>query len=250
MFLCLPDSRPVKFLMKVEAILLDIEGTTTPIDFVHKTLFPYARERVFDFVEKHFASLHAEINLLHGEFQHDVANGNTPPQFDDKSPEAVADYLRFLIDADRKSTPLKSIQGKLWQAGYESGELKSIMFEDVPRAFDRWYEKGIIIAIYSSGSVLAQKLIFKYSNYGDLTRYISDYFDTAVGHKRDVTSYQKIAFTKSFPQVENFLFISDITEELDAAKEAGFQTLLSVREGNKPIEAETGHKIIYNFDEF
>lgn len=231
----------------IEAILLDIEGTTTPIDFVHKTLFPYARERMFDFVEEHFGALHTEIEALHDEYQQDLANGNGPPQFDDKSPEAVASYLRFLIDADRKSTPLKSIQGKIWQAGYEAGDLKSIMFEDVPRAFDRWYEKGIIIAIYSSGSVLAQKLIFKYSNYGDLTRYISNYFDTAVGHKRNVESYRKISSTTSFPQVENFLFISDIVEELDAAREAGFQTLLAVRDGNADV-GDAAHQKIYNFD--
>ena len=231
----------------IEAILLDIEGTTTPIDFVHKTLFPYARERMFDFVQEHFGALHNEIEQLHREYQQDLAHGNAPPHFDDKSPETVAAYLRFLIDTDRKSSPLKSIQGKIWQSGYELGALKSVMFEDVPNAFDRWYEKGIIIAIYSSGSVLAQKLIFKYSNYGDLTRYISNYFDTAVGHKRETESYQKIAATPGFPPVENFLFISDIVGELDAAKSVGFQTLLAVREGNALIE-NTVHQEIYNFD--
>ena len=231
----------------IEAILLDIEGTTTPIDFVHKTLFPYSRERMFDFVNEHFGALHSELEQLHREYQQDLAHGNAPPHFDDKSPELVAAYLRFLIDADRKSSPLKSIQGKIWQSGYESGELKSVMFPDVPNAFDRWYEKGILIAIYSSGSVLAQKLIFKYSNYSDLTRYISNYFDTAVGHKREVESYRKIASTPSFPPVENFLFISDIVEELDAAKDTGFQTLLAVREGNKPLDQQTEHQIVRNF---
>ena len=234
--------------MKIEAILLDIEGTTTPIDFVHKTLFPYARERTLDFANEHFGSLRDEIEALHGEYEQDVANGNSPPEFDECSPESVAKYLRFLIDADRKSSPLKSIQGKIWQSGYESGELKSIMFEDVARAFDRWYKHGIIIAIYSSGRVLAQKLIFKYSNYGDLTSYISNYFDTTVGHKREVSSYQKIASTRTFPPVENFLFISDIVEELDAARNAGFQTRLAIREGNASI-GTTNHDVIYNFDD-
>ena len=201
-----------------------------------------------DFVQTHFGSLHSEIEQLHREYQQDLALGNYPPHFDDKSPELIAAYLRFLIDADRKSSPLKSIQGKIWQSGYESGELKSVMFADVPRAFDRWYEKGIIIAIYSSGSILAQKLIFKYSNYGDLTRYISNYFDTAVGHKRETESYQKIAATPSFPQVENFLFISDIIEELDAAKNAGLQTLLAVRQGNALVENKF-HEEIDNFND-
>jgi enolase-phosphatase E1 len=233
----------------IKCILLDIEGTTTPIDFVHKTLFPYARERMFDFVSEHFGALHSEIEQLHREYQQDLANGHNPPHFDDKSPEAVAEYLRFLIAADRKSSPLKSIQGKIWQSGYETGALKSVMFADVPNAFDRWYERGIIITIYSSGSILAQKLIFKYSNYGDLTRYISNYFDTAVGHKREVESYQKIAATPSFPPVENFLFISDIVEELDAAKNVGFQTLLAVRKGNTLIENTINHRSVNSFDE-
>lgn len=232
----------------IKSILLDIEGTTTPIDFVHKTLFPFARKRTLDFVRENFASLGEEIRALGNEYRQDAAKEENLPLFDENSVEAIAAYLRFLIDIDRKSTPLKFIQGKIWQKGYDSGELKSEMFDDVPSAFKRWYEKKIDIAIYSSGSVLAQKLLFRYTNEGDLTGFISNYFDTNIGGKKQPESYRKIASVKSFPPVENLLFISDAVEELDAARKAGFQTLLSVREGNPPVKGEIKHKIIYTFD--
>jgi len=234
----------------IEAILLDIEGTTTPLDFVHKTLFPFAKNRISDFVEQNFAEIQEEIAALKSEYKKDFTNQIYGRNFDENSPESIAEYLKFLIETDRKSTPLKSLQGKIWKEGYESGELKSEIYEDVPCAFERWKAEGKTIAIYSSGSVLAQKLLFKYTDKGDLTLFISAYFDTNVGGKREVESYRRIAREKSFPQVENFLFISDITQELDAAKKAGFQTILIKREGNAPVdEATENHLIIRSFDE-
>ena len=173
-----------------KAILLDIEGTTTPIDFVHKTLFPFAKERVGKFVEQHFGELSKQIAELVGESSHDETY--TIP-VDPTEPGSVSTYLEHLIDVDRKSTPLKTIQGMIWREGYEAGELKSVVYDDVPAAFERWASEGKAIAVYSSGSVLAQKLLFGYTNHGDLTPFISDYFDTEVGHKRDDGSYDKIA---------------------------------------------------------
>ena len=164
------------------------------------------------------------------------------------APETIAEYLKFLIEVDRKSTPLKSLQGKIWQAGYESGELESVMFADVPSAFERWKAENKTIAIYSSGSVLAQKLIFKYSNFGDLTNYISDYFDTKVGHKREAESYVKIAHALNLPP-KRLAFVSDIIAELDAAKTSGFETFLAIREGNAKVENQTKHRVIHSFDE-
>lgn len=233
----------------IQTILLDIEGTTTPIDFVHKTLFPYAKSKIGNYVSHHFAEIQTEIAQLKTEYKKDFSDQIYGRDFREDSPETVTNYLQFLIDVDRKSTPLKSLQGKIWQEDYESGELESAMFEDVPNAFKRWKDAGKTIAIFSSGSVLAQKLIFKYSNYGDLTEYISDYFDTNVGGKREAESYRQIASATSFPQVENFLFISDVVAELDAARQAGMQTALSVRPGNPAIEEETAHRIIQSFDE-
>ena len=229
----------------INAILLDIEGTTTPIDFVHQTLFPYAKANIGDYVRENFTQISDEISQLQIEHQNEQIYTEN---FDKTSPESVANYLKFLIEVDRKSTPLKSLQGNVWKRGYESNELKSIMFDDVPQAFKRWKNAGKTIAIYSSGSVLAQKLIFKYSNHGDLTPFISNRFDTNIGGKRDAESYHKIANLMSFPPVE-ILFVSDILQELNAAKSANFQTTLSIRAGNSTIIEPHSHKIIYSFDE-
>lgn len=236
-----------------EAILLDIEGTTTPIDFVHRTLFPFAFERIGEYLERSFDSIQIELAELRAEHARDSGGGLDAPPLDEatreKAIKSLTGYLQFLIEIDRKSTPLKSLQGKIWQQGYESGELVSEVFDDVPAAFERWKNHGKTIAIYSSGSVLAQKLLFKYSNHGDLTAFISGYFDTRAGHKREAESYRKIASTPSFPHVENFLFISDIEAELDAAREAGMQTLLVVRAGNAPLAENSKHQTIHSFDE-
>jgi enolase-phosphatase E1 len=231
--------------MNNKAVLLDIEGTTTPIDFVHQTLFPFAKAKINDYVRENFAQIANEISQLETEHRNDA---NYTENFDKISPESVAIYLKFLIEIDRKSTPLKALQGHIWQQGYESNELKSVMFADVPKAFERWKSVGKTIVIYSSGSILAQKLIFKYSNFGDLTPFISNYFDTNIGGKREVESYQKIADSMKIA-AENILFVSDILQELDAAKSANFQTTLSVRAGNVEIIKQHSHKIISSFDE-
>ncbi|MEK7724139.1 MAG: acireductone synthase [Acidobacteriota bacterium] len=231
----------------MKAILLDIEGTTTPIDFVHKTLFPFAKAKIGDYVREHLKEIKGEIEQLKPEYQKDFTNQIYGRKFDTKSAESITEYLKFLIEVDRKSTPLKSLQGKIWQAGYESGELKSVMFEDIPRAFDRWYQKGRTIAVYSSGSVLAQKLIFQYSNFGDLSKYISAYFDTNIGHKREKQSYEKIA-EKMQNRKEEILFLSDVLEELEAAHLAGVEAILSDRSGNAQISRKHSFQVIQSFD--
>lgn len=232
----------------MKAILLDIEGTTAPIDFVHRMLFPFARERMAEFVEENFLSLTDEIANLKIEHKKDYAEEFYTAASDENAADSISNYLIFLIDENRKSTALKSIQGKIRQKGYESGELKSVVFDDVPRAFERWNEQAKTLAIYSSGSVLAQRLIFGYSNYGDLTKFITNYFDTNVGGKKETASYEKIAAALNFPATE-ITFISDAAAELDAAKAAGLHMLLAVREGNAPPEAQNQHRIIKTFDE-
>ena len=232
----------------MKAILLDIEGTTTPIDFVHKRLFPFAKTRIGEFVETHFAELGAEIEQLRTEYRKDFADQIYGRDFRADSADSVAGYLKFLIDVDRKSTPLKTIQGKIWQSGYESGELQSELFADVPRAFERWRSEGKTIAIFSSGSVLAQKLIFNYSNFGDLGGFISNYFDTIVGGKKESESYRKIAAEIGFAPSE-ILFVSDAPAELDAAREAGFETVLSIREGNGIVRQPINHDAVASFED-
>ena len=228
----------------MNSILLDIEGTTTPIEFVHEVLFPFARRKIAGYISTNFEKLESEISQLITEHEKDL--GYTD-HFDPVSAKSVAKYLVFLIDQDRKSTPLKSIQGKIWQEGYESGELKSVIFDDVPRAFERWNAAGITIAIFSSGSVLAQKLLFRYTDHGDLTQFISSYFDTNIGAKRDAQSYALIAAALNTP-AGDIVFVSDIIAELDAAREAGLSTALALRPGNAPIETDVSHRVVTTFD--
>ncbi len=210
----------------VRGILLDIEGTTTPIAFVHDVLFTYARDHVKEFLRADNEEARADIALLHDEHADDVSKNRNPPPL-------VADYVEWLIAADRKSTGLKSLQGKIWRQGYQDGSLKSQVFADVAPAFERWHERGLSINIFSSGSVLAQKLLFAHTEVGDLTRFIDDYFDTNVGKKGDPESYRRIAEKMKLPATE-ILFVSDVIDELDAAHEAGMKTLLSIRPGNAP----------------
>ena len=229
----------------IKAILLDIEGTTTPIDFVHKILFPFSRHRVGEYVAANFGELSALIADLKAEHSRD---DDYPDAFDATSPQSVSDYLKYLIDVDRKSTPLKAIQGEIWRRGYVSGALRSEIFDDVPPALARWKAAGKMIAIYSSGSVLAQRLLFRYTDAGDLTGFISSYFDTNVGGKREKDSYSRIAESLEVPP-ESILFVSDVPSELAAARDAGLTPVLSVREGNMPIDDIEDWSVIETFDQ-
>jgi len=212
------------------AILLDIEGTTTPVSFVFDVLFPFARDHAEQFLATrgHDADVQSDLALLRQEYALEV---EPAPEWGGDDPVRAVPYVHFLIACDRKSTALKSLQGKIWHTGYQSGQLKSQLFADVLPAFERWQAAGKDLYIFSSGSIQAQKLIFQYSQFGDLTPYLSGYFDTTTGPKKEVNSYQKIADAIGHPP-EKILFISDVVAELEPAKNAGFQTLFSQRPGN------------------
>ncbi len=227
----------------IKAILLDIEGTTTPIDFVHKKLFPFAKARLSEFVPAHFDALGSVFADLRAEYKRDFQDQIYGRKYSESEPSTVVNYLEFLIDVDRKSTPLKSIQGEIWKAGYESGEIVSELFPDVFRAFERWRSSGKSVAIFSSGSVLAQRLIFKYSNAGDLSPFISAYFDTTTGKKQESTSYSVIARELGVKPGQ-LLFVSDVVAELDAAYDAGLRTALSMRPGNGVVKAPIEHDAV------
>jgi len=238
----------------VRSILLDIEGTTTPIEFVYNVLFPYARARMKDFLVQHGSSpqVRADLNHLREEHARDQHGGLNPPPLHKDSREAELEsavrYLRWLMDGDRKSTPLKSLQGKIWEEGYGTGQLKSEVFPDVPPAMERWQRGKKLICIFSSGSVLAQKLLFAHSNAGDLTRFIHSYFDTTAGAKVDPESYRRIAATlRQAPS--DIVFISDVTAELDRAQWSGMETRLCVRPGNRTQPPPHAHRVIHSFDE-
>ena len=235
------------------AILLDIEGTTTPISFVYEVLFPYARANAKRFLERHLSSSEVldDVSRLCDEHAEDLRNELNPPslQASGSGPhvDSLVTYIHWLIDRDRKTAPLKSLQGKIWKDGYETGELRGQIFKDVQPALERWQRQGREVSIFSSGSVLAQKLLFAHTTAGDLTRFIGRYFDTAVGAKAEPLSYRRIAVDlRQLPS--QILFISDVIGELDAASGAGMRTLLSVRPGNHP-QMESGHTVIRTFDQ-
>ncbi len=237
----------------MRAILLDIEGTTTPVEFVYDVLFLYVRDHVGEFLREHYsnAEVRADLEQLRKVYAADAAQKPNPTLWRDDSPDAHAEsgvaYVRWLMDRDSKCTALKSLQGKICEAGYCSGELRGAVYEDVPPAFARWYEQRKEIAIFSSGSVLAQRLLFSTTPAGDLTRFISAYFDTATGPKREATSYRRIsAALRMLPS--EVLFLSDVATELDAAQVAGMQTALCVRPG-RPEPPSSAHPMIHTFDE-
>lgn len=232
----------------ITTFLLDIEGTTTPIDFVYQVLFPYARAHVRAYLAGHSEEVSSEIATLLEENAEDARSGLNPPLIEEDGPiDTLTAYIHWLMDRDRKTTALKSLQGKIWDEGYSKGELRSQVFEDVPRAFTRWRQQGKAICIYSSGSVLAQKLLFANTEAGDLTGHIGAFFDTRVGGKKDVESYARIASELNLAPRE-LAFISDVTAELDAANAAGFDTVLCVRPGNHSQPA-TAHPVIQSFDQ-
>lgn len=250
-----PDVHPARrghriALSELRAILLDIEGTTTPIAFVHEVLFPYARARVGAFLRVHARDPHVIADVAQLRTEHAAETESGVPPWRESEPLASAEtYANWLMDRDRKSTALKSLQGKIWKTGYEVGELRGRgeVYPDVRPALMRWTKLGRDIAIFSSGSVQSQKDLFVNTTAGDLSGYIAGYFDTTTGPKRAASSYSKIAslLGRAPPEV---LFISDVPAELDPARHAGMQTLLCVR---PPAAAPSGttHPIIRSFDE-
>ena len=228
------------------AVLLDIEGTTTPLDFVTRVLFPWAHERIGEYLARNGADAETrrDLEALRAQHQQDDATGKEPPAGGDTA-ESAAAYARWLMDQDRKVTALKSLQGRIWEEGFRAGDLVGQVYEDVPRAFLRWREAGRTIAIFSSGSVLAQRQLFGHSNAGNLTPFLSAFFDTTTGPKREAFSYQRIAGVLGL-HPRSVLFVSDIAAELDAALEAGLATALCLREG---ALLAPGHRVIRTFDD-
>ncbi len=210
----------------VRGILTDIEGTTTPISFVYDVLFPFARRRIEAYCARadEDPRIAEAVERIHREQERDP---------DDNRPFGTgADYALRLMDQDRKSTGLKALQGIIWQEGYGSGELKAVVFDDVPPVLAGWRAAGLRLRIFSSGSVLAQKLLFAHTEQGDLTSHFEGYHDTTTGPKRDERSYRAIAEAFELPP-ENVLYLSDVVAELDPASSAGMRTALLVRPGNE-----------------
>ena len=209
--------------MKIKAILTDIEGTTTAISFVHDTLFPYSSEKLSQFVvdnqsDEKVGSIISEVKSEAGLSSDDV--------------NEVVKTLHEWIAQDKKITPLKALQGLIWEAGYLSGELKGHLYDDADQYLRKWKEGGVALYVYSSGSIKAQKLLFGYSTHGDLNPLFSGYFDTTTGSKKESDSYAKITSEVGY-KAEEILFLSDVEAELDAAKKTGMKTILLIRDAQE-----------------
>jgi len=209
----------------IRAVVTDIEGTTSSLAFVKDVLFPYAREHIADYLRAHAdeAPVAEQIRAVR-EIAADQLHG-------DNTLDAVIAVLQQWIDEDRKLTPLKALQGLIWEQGYRDGDYCGHIYPDAAERLKEWHDQGISLYIYSSGSVYAQKLLFGHTAYGDLTPLFSGYFDTRTGAKSDAQSYRNIAAEIALAP-ETIVFLSDIVAELDAANNAGMQTWHLVRDDN------------------
>ncbi len=233
----------------VAAVLLDIEGTTTPLAFVHGTLFPFARAHMSGFLREQWDTpdLRVVEAALEQEHAGDVDAGSQPPPWN-ATRESTEAYAMWLMDRDRKSPGLKTLQGWIWARGYRAGLLKSELFPDTARAIRRWRAADVDVAIYSSGSALAQRLLFGNTPEGDLTPLLTAFFDTAVGAKQSPESYARIAAALGHAP-NALMFVSDVGAELQAAKSAGLQVALSIRPGNPPQPDAARFEAIRSLDE-
>ncbi len=221
---------------KYKVVLLDIEGTTSAIDFVHTTMFDYARNNLEDFLVSSFETKEAIEALevfAQDEKQPSLAAFLVGASSKAEKIDRIVNLASQRMKEDSKATGLKALQGMVWRKGFNNGELKGHIYNDVPDAFNRWKISGITIAIYSSGSILAQKIYFANTTAGNLGTLITHHFDTTSGPKRTSSSYENIA-NNLCTDASEILFLSDVTEELDAAKTAGMGTGLLIRPGNKP----------------
>ena len=203
----------------IKAVVTDIEGTTSSLSFVKDVLFPYARLHMAEFVRQHAHEAAVKDQL-------DQVSDVVGKQL---GLEQVITQLLQWIDEDKKVTPLKTLQGMIWQAGYESGDFTGHVYKDAVDQLREWHKQGIKLYVFSSGSVKAQQLLFAYSDFGDLTGLFSGYFDTRIGSKHEVQAYARIIESIALPAAE-ILFLSDIEQELDAAAMAGMQTLQLARD--------------------
>jgi enolase-phosphatase E1 len=219
----------------IKAIVTDIEGTTSSLSFVKEVLFPYARANLADYTRNHKDEPQVK-SVLEESCKEVGAELDTE--------QLIAQLIQWL-DEDKKVTPLKSLQGLIWERGYQKGDFNGHVYPDAAACLKAWRAKGLDLYIYSSGSVYAQKLLFAHTEYGDLTPLFSGYFDTHIGGKKEPESYCKVARQLGIP-ADQILFLSDIKEELDAAKAAGFQTLWLIRDNTTDPQAE--HRQINSFD--
>ncbi|XP_053559331.1 enolase-phosphatase E1 [Bombina bombina] len=244
----------------VSIILLDIEGTTTPITFVKDILFPYIKDNVKTYLQEHWdkEECQEDVSQLRKQAEKDIhLNGNVPIPClsEDKADlekmiQAVVDNVHWQMSLDRKTTALKQLQGHMWRLAYVTGEVKGEVYEDIVPAIKTWRAAGMKVYIYSSGSIEAQKLLFGYSMEGNLSELLDGHFDTTIGHKVESESYRNIAKNIGCCP-NNILFLTDITKEAKAAEEAGMHVAVVVRSGNAALtdEDKSSYAFITSFSQ-
>jgi enolase-phosphatase E1 len=235
MLATIPSDAPA--MIEIRAIVTDIEGTTSSIDFVRDVLFPYARKRLPAFIETHGTK---------PEVQHWLHEAAMEAGLVEARRQDIIELLLQWIDQDRKSTALKALQGMIWKDGYEAGDYRAHIYPEVAARLRDWRADGLRLYVYSSGSVPAQQLFFHHSEAGDLSALFAGYFDTETGPKRETESYRRIAEAIG-EEPRHLLFLSDIVEELDAARAAGFHTGWLVREP-QPLPDSPRHPVHRDFD--
>lgn len=231
-------------------VLLDIEGTTSSVSYVFDVLYPYARKKLPEFLKSNWSApkVIAAIEQLEKDLEAlEIEPWKQDSKFEAKIEEVVVQANK-LMDKDVKATGLKELQGLIWAEGYDAKELKSHVYPDVLPNLKKWKDTGLDIRIFSSGSINAQKVFFKNTEYGDILNNFSMHYDTTSGPKREYTSYQNIVSDCNVKAAE-ITFLSDIVEELDAAQEAELNTVLVKRPGNHPLTKDSNHKEVNSFEE-
>lgn len=226
-------------------IVLDVEGTTSSISFVYDVLFAFARKHVADFLVQNRLDPVVQAAAVSLAAETGAADATLA---DPEGTTRLALAAIDLMNRDVKSTPLKTLQGLIWRSGFESGELVSHVFDDVPETLAQWADSGLDVRIYSSGSIDAQKLFFSHTGAGNLTPHLRGHYDTTTGPKREAASYRAIAADMEMEPRE-ILFVSDVGEELDAARQAGMATALAIRPGNREPGGLLEHESLVSFTE-
>jgi enolase-phosphatase E1 len=236
--------------LTARGILLDIEGTTSSISFVHDVMFPFVRERLDKFIETQFArgDVAEACDLIARD-----AGWSTLAEWSQAAGKAarqlVIAEVHRLMDGDIKATGLKALQGLIWADGFREGQLRAHVYPDVIAEVKRWRNSGLDVRIYSSGSIAAQKLFFGHiDGLGNCLDLFTGHYDTTIGSKREAASYQRVAQDWGFSPGE-IIFVSDVAGELVAATDAGLQAIASVRPGNAPLEDDLPHIRVTSFDQ-
>eukprot|EP00026_Physarum_polycephalum_P015737 Phypoly_transcript_16489.p1 GENE.Phypoly_transcript_16489~~Phypoly_transcript_16489.p1 ORF type:complete len:256 (+),score=37.89 Phypoly_transcript_16489:90-857(+) len=237
----------------IKAVVLDIEGTTTPISFVSETLFPYISRELETYLRKNWndETTKKDVELLRDLASQDKVSGvkdvvEITGTTEEELQESVIKNVRWQMSSNRKSTALKSLQGHMWRTGYENGELRGRVYEDVVESLQRWQKANVPVYIYSSGSIEAQKLLFGFTESGDLIKYLKGHFDTTTGPKIEASSYTSIASSIGV-EPKNVLFLTDLYQEAVAASQAQFHVCISVRPGNQPLPADNPFPTVSDF---